>query len=165
MESKLAFDFSTQQAVLRKIAAIDAFQSRWQVEQEEEKAFLKEMQRQTLLESTGSSTRIEGSTLTNNEVESVLKHLKITQLNTRDEQEVVGYYEVLTLILDSFKDIPLSENYIGQLHGLLLRHSAKDQRHRGAYKALSNQVVAGPVGVHAQLVAEPDTPVQPAIAT
>ena len=146
MESKLAFDFSTQQAVLRKIAAIDAFQSRFQVEQEEEKAFLKEMQRQTLLESTGSSTRIEGSTLTNNEVESVLKHLKITQLNTRDEQEVVGYYEVLTLILDSFKDIPLSENYIGQLHGLLLRHSAKDQRHRGAYKALSNQVVAGPVG-------------------
>ena len=146
MESKLAFDFLTQQAVLRKIAAIDAFQSRWQVEQEEEKAFLKEMQRQTMLESTGSSTRIEGSTLTNNEVESVLKSLKITQLNTRDEQEVVGYYEVLSLILDSFKDIPLSENYIGQLHGLLLRHSAKDQRHRGVYKALSNQVVAGAIG-------------------
>ena len=68
--------------------------------------------------------------------------MKITQLKTREQQEVAGYYEVLTLILDTFKDIPLSENYIAQLHGLLLKHSDKDQRHRGAYKALSNQVVA-----------------------
>jgi Fic family protein len=142
MESKLLFDFSTQQAVLRKIATIDAFQSRWKIEQIDEQAFLKEMQRRTMLESTGSSTRIEGSTLTNNEVESLLKQMKVTQLKTRDEQEVAGYYEVLTLVLDTFMDIPLSENYIGQLHGLLLRHSAKDQRHRGTYKALSNQVVA-----------------------
>jgi Fic family protein len=142
MESKLIFDFSTQQTVLRKIAAIDAFQSRWKIEQKDEQAFLKEIQRRTMVESTGSSTRIEGSTLTNNEVESLLKQMKVTQLKTRDEQEVAGYYEVLTLVLDTFKDIPLSENYIGQLHGLLLRYSAKDQRHRGTYKALSNQVMA-----------------------
>ena len=132
----------TQQAILRKIAAIDAFQSRWKIEQIDEQAFLKDMKMQTMVESTGSSTRIEGSTLTNNEVESLLKNMKITQLKTRDEQEVGGYYEVLELVLDQFSGIPLSENYIGQLHGLLLRHSAKDQRHRGAYKALSNQVVA-----------------------
>jgi Fic family protein len=142
MESKLEFDFSIQQIVLRKIAAIDAFQSRWKIEQTDEQAFLKDLKKQTMVESTGSSTRIEGSTLTNQEVETLLKNIKITQLKTREEQEVAGYYEVLTLVLDTFKDIPLSENYIAQLHGLLLRHSDKDQRHRGAYKALSNQVVA-----------------------
>jgi Fic family protein len=146
MESKLIFDFSTQQAVLRKIAAIDTFQSRWKIEQADEQAFLKEMKRLTMVESTGSSTRIEGSTLTNSEVESLLKQMKITQLKTHDEQEVAGYYEVLALVLDSFNDILLSENYIGQLHGLLLRHSEKDQRHRGAYKSLSNQVVAASPG-------------------
>jgi Fic family protein len=142
MESKLQFDFSVQQIVLRKIAAIDAFQSRWKIEQTDEQAFLKDLKKQTMFESTGSSTRIEGSTLTNQEVETLLKNMKVTQLKTRDEQEVAGYYEVLTLVLDAFKDIPLSENYIAQLHGLLLRHSDKDQRHRGTYKSLSNQVVA-----------------------
>ena len=146
MESRLQFDFATQQAILRKIAAIDAFQSRWLVEQTDEKVFLKQMKTEAMLESTGSSTRIEGSTLTNLEVESVLKNMKITQLKTREEQEVVGYYEVLALIMDSFENIPLSENYIKQLHGHLLRHSDKDQRHRGAYKNLSNQVVAASEG-------------------
>ena len=146
MESKLQFDFSTQQTILRKIAAIDAFQSRWKIEQADEQAFLKDLKMQTSIESTGSSTRIEGSTLTNEEIGMLLKNMKITQLKTRDEQEVAGYFEVLTLILETFKEIPLSENYIGQLHGLLLRHSDKDQRHRGSYKALSNQVVASSPG-------------------
>ena len=50
MESKLQFDFSTQQLVLRKIAAIDAFQSRWKVEQTDEKTFLKDLQKQTMVE-------------------------------------------------------------------------------------------------------------------
>jgi Fic family protein len=142
MESRLQFDFATNQSILRKITAIDTFQSRWQIEQADEMQFLKQMKIQAMIESTGSSTRIEGSTLTNNEVESVLKNMKITQLKTRDEQEVVGYYEVLELITEEFSTIPLTENYIKQLHGHLLRHSDKDQRHRGMYKNLSNQVVA-----------------------
>lgn len=142
MESKLQFNFGTQQIILRKIAAIDAFQSRWKVEQADEQVFLRQMKGEAMVESTGSSTRIEGSTLTNPEVESVLKNMKVMQLKSRDEQEVVGYYEVLELILAEYHDIPLTESYIGQLHGILLRHSAKDQRHRGAYKSLSNQVVA-----------------------
>ncbi|MEI6411673.1 MAG: Fic family protein [Bacteroidota bacterium] len=158
MESKLQFDFNTQQSILRKIAAIDAFQSRWKVEQADESSFLRQMRTAAMVESTGSSTRIEGSTLTNPEVESVLKNMKITKLNTREEQEVAGYYEVLELILDSYKDIPLTENYISQLHGLLLRHSAKDQRHKGAYKSLSNQVVASSPGGTQRIVFDTTPP-------
>jgi Fic family protein len=146
MESRLQFDFSTQQNILRKIASIDAFQSRWILEKADEKMFLLQMKSLAMVESTGSSTRIEGSTLTNIEVESVLKNMKITQLKTREEQEVVGYYEVLEIIQENYEEMPLSENYIHQLHGHLLRHSAKDQRHRGAYKNLSNQVVASSPG-------------------
>ena len=60
----------------------------------------------------------------------------------REQQEVVGYYETLQIILDNYQDINLTERYIHQLHGILLKHSGKDQSHKGKYKTLSNQVVA-----------------------
>ncbi len=105
MESRLQFDFATNQSILKKITAIAAFQSRWDIEQTDEILFLKQMKMQAMIESTGSSTRIEGSTLTNNEVESVLKNMKITQLKTRDEQEVVGYYEAKGYLNERQKQI------------------------------------------------------------
>jgi Fic family protein len=80
--------------------------------------------------------------MTDKEVQQLLKNVKITKFKTRDEQEVIGYYEVLELVFDNFSEIKLSENYIKQLHQLLLKHSNKDERHRGGYKNLSNKVVA-----------------------
>ena len=53
-----------------------------------------------------------------------------------------GYSEALDIILDNADAIELSESYILQLHTILLKHSSKDQRHKGAYKNLSNSVVA-----------------------
>jgi Fic family protein len=103
---------------------------------------LKELRRIATIESIGSSTRIEGATMTDEEVQQLLKDVKITEFKTRDEQEVIGYYEVLELIFDNFSEIKLSESYIKQLHQLLLKHSNKDERHRGGYKNLSNKVVA-----------------------
>jgi len=94
------------------------------------------------IESIGSSTRIEGATLTDQEVKDLLKDLKITELKTRDEQEVIGYHEVLELIYSNYSEIKLSENYIKQLHQMLLKYSNKDERHRGTYKFLSNKVMA-----------------------
>ncbi|MDO8835119.1 MAG: Fic family protein, partial [Vicinamibacterales bacterium] len=66
----------------------------------------------------------------------------ITELKTRDEQEVVGYYDVLEIINENFENINISKNYIQQLHQNLLKYSTKDDRHRGTYKNLSNKVVA-----------------------
>ncbi len=43
---------------------------------------------------------------------------------------------------ESHAAIPLTENYIHQLHGILLKHSHKDERHRGSYKKLPNHVEA-----------------------
>ncbi|MEZ4890084.1 MAG: hypothetical protein R2779_05855 [Crocinitomicaceae bacterium] len=59
-----------------------------------------------------------------------MKDVKITKLKTRDEQEVIGYYEVLELIYDNYSDIRLSESYIKQLHQMLLKYSNKDERHK-----------------------------------
>jgi Fic family protein len=75
-------------------------------------------------------------------VEKLLKSIKITRLTTRDEQEVVGYYDSLQTILEHYEGIDITDRYIHQLHGMLLKHSDKDQFHKGRYKTLSNQVVA-----------------------
>ena len=66
-----------------------------------ESIYLKELKQIATIESIGSSTRIEGSTLTDEEVKKLIDTVKITSFKTRDEQEVFGYYEVLNLILES----------------------------------------------------------------
>lgn len=139
---KLNFDFSTNQRVLQLIAYIEGFKGKWNVVENKENRYLKELRKIATIESIGSSTRIEGATLTDKEVQELLNNIKITKLKTRDEQEVIGYYEVLKLIYDNFSDIKFSESYIKQLHQLLLKYSSKDQPHRGTYKNLPNKVVA-----------------------
>ncbi|KQC10057.1 MAG: hypothetical protein APR54_12335, partial [Candidatus Cloacimonas sp. SDB] len=140
--SKLDFDFETNQKIISKISKIDLFKGKWETIAGKESRYLKELKRIATIESIGSSTRIEGVTLNDKEIENLLHNIKVTKFVTRDEQEVVGYYETLNIIFDDFKSIGFSENYISQLHGILLKESDKDQRHRGKYKSLSNKVVA-----------------------
>ena len=145
---KLNFDFSTNQKILNLIAKIDLYKGKWNLIERRENIYLKELRKIATIESIGSSTRIEGGTLTDNEIKELLKDVKITELKTRDQQEVIGYYDTLELIYNNYENIPLTENYIKQLHQNLLKHSDKDTRHRGQYKALSNKVVANyPGGV------------------
>ena len=138
----LDFDFLTNQRVMQLIAAIDEYRGKWNVVEKHENRYLKELRKIATIESIGSSTRIEGATMTDEEIKQLLKDVKITKFETRDEQEVIGYYEVLGLVFDNFSEIRLSESYIKQLHQLLLKHSNKDERHRGGYKNLPNKVVA-----------------------
>lgn len=139
---KLNFDFVTNQRILQLIGYIDGFKGKWNIAEKQENRYLKELRKIATIESIGSSTRIEGATLTDQEVKDLLKDVKITKLKTRDEQEVMGYYEVLELIYDNYSDIKLSESYIKQLQHMLLKYSNKDKRHRGTYKFISNKVVA-----------------------
>ncbi len=142
MEKKFQFNFSTTQAVIKKIGFIDSFKGKWASIQKEESKYLKELKKLATIQSIGSSTRIEGATLTNEEIATLIENLKINKLETRDEQEAIGYYEVLEVILEEFQAIELTESSIFSLHSLLLRFSHKDASHRGRYKMLSNKVVA-----------------------
>ena len=90
----------------------------------------------------GSSTRIEGSKLSDRDVVKLLSNLQIRHFETRDEQEVAGYAEVMELVFQSGEDIHLTENHLRQLHRDLLKYSEKDARHRGEYKTSSNSVAA-----------------------
>lgn len=111
-----------------------------------ESRFLKELRFIATVQSIGSSTRIEGATLSDNEIEKLLKKVKITIYATRDEQEVIGYTETLEFIFENYADVQLTENNIKYLHGMLLKHSTKDKHHKGEYKKLSNKVVANYAG-------------------
>ncbi len=152
MESKLAFSFKTNQLIIKKIAFIDTFKGKWTGLEVKESVYLKELKLIATIESIGSSTRIEGATLTNDEVKNLIDSVKITSFKTRDEQEVFGYYEVLSLILDSFDAIEIKDNHIHHLHKSLLQASSKDENHRGKYKKLSNKVVANYSSGHQKII-------------
>lgn len=124
------------------IAEIDEFKGAWRALGTIAPERLKALRHVATVESIGSSTRIEGSKLTDREVERLLSNLEIGKFSSRDEQEVAGYAETMETIFHAWQDIPLSENHIKQLHRDLLRHSDKDKRHRGAYKTLHNDVGA-----------------------
>lgn len=139
---KINFDFHTNQLILKSISFIDSFRGKWNIVERKENIFLKELRKIATIESIGSSTRIEGAQLTNVEIKKLLENIKITELKSRDEQEVFGYYDVLEIIYESYANISISKNYIQQLHQNLLKYSTKDDRHKGKYKNLSNKVVA-----------------------
>lgn len=92
----------------------------------------------------------------------MLEWLQVDSFRSRDEAEVRGYGKLLELIFESHADIPLTENLLKQLHATLLRHTTNDDRHRGEYKQLPNDVVAkhpdGNVEVAFQTAAPFDTP-------
>ena len=80
--------------------------------------------------------------VSDDEVEKLLSGIGIKSFRTRDEQEVAGYAELMEMIFESFDEITLTENHIRQLHGVLLKYSEKDVRHRGEYKKFPNNVEA-----------------------
>lgn len=149
--------------LLSQIAKIDEFKGTWRALGTLAPDRLAALRRVATVESIGSSTRIEGSKLTDREIERLLSNLQIKSFTTRDEQEVAGYAEVMELVFTSWQDIAFTENHIKQLHQNLLAHSEKDARHRGSYKTMSNSVVAldengAQIGVVFQTATPFDTP-------
>jgi Fic family protein len=127
---------------LAMIAEIDEFKGAWRALGTLAPERLNALRHVATIESIGSSTRIEGSQLSDREVERLLSRLDLKSFATRDEQEVGGYAEVMELLFRSWQDIRFTENHILQLHRDLLAHSVKDERHRGSYKSSPNSVVA-----------------------
>lgn len=145
--------------VLRLIARIDEFKGAWRALGTLAPDRLVALRRVATIESIGSSTRIEGSKLTDREVERLLSNLAIKKFETRDEQEVAGYAELMDLMFRAWEDIPFNENHVKQLHQILLQYSQKDERHRGHYKTSSNNVAAfDENGVQIGIVFETATP-------
>jgi Fic family protein len=123
-----------------KIAKIDELKGRWVGGANFSPQVLGRLKRSVLITSSGASTRIEGAKLSDEEVENLMRNIKVKKFVDRDSQEVKGYYELLENVFNSWRSIKFRENTIKHFHKELLKYVDKDVRHRGEYKKTENRV-------------------------
>lgn len=90
------------------------------------------------VQSTEASNAIEGIVTTSTRIRQLVEE-KTTPKN-RDEQEIAGYRDVLSIIHDSFDAIPITQNYILQLHKILYSHMNNPMA--GRTKGVQNYISA-----------------------
>jgi Fic family protein len=139
---RLNFTLEVNSRIQLLLTEIDNCKGQWVGSKNLSSQFLKRLNQSIIASSTGSSTRIEGSKLEDEEVERLMKEGKFRKIATRDQQEVVGYFEILENVFEEYSKVEFSERAIKEIHSTLLKYSEKDVRHRGGYKLQSNQVVA-----------------------
>ena len=127
--------------VLNKIAKIDHIKGQWKGGLKISPQILGRLRTSVIITSSGASTRIEGSKLSDAEVTRLLRGLKTSLPKNRDEQEVAGYADLLSRIFDNYNNLKLTENSILHFHSILLSFSEKDAFHRGKYKTTDNKVI------------------------
>lgn len=127
---------------LDQLNRIEKFELIWKNHKVRETSSLNQLKTLATIQSIGSSTRIEGSKLSDNQVRTLLENIDITQIEDRDSQEVVGYFNVLDIITEDPTELRITESTIKSLHNVLLKESTKDDWHRGIYKKHSNAVQA-----------------------
>lgn len=98
------------QEILQLISEIDEFKGSWKALGLLAPERLSMLRKVASVESTGSSTRIEGSKLSDRDVEMLLSNLEIKSFETRDEQEVAGYSLVMELIFQSWDEMKITLN-------------------------------------------------------
>ena len=114
-------DINITTEMLGIISQIDEFKGSWNaISRTPEK--LQSLKKVATIESIGSSNRIEGNILSDRQVETILSNIKKQSFSTRDEQEVIGYADLMENIFDNYEVMPFTENYIKQLHKILLSY-------------------------------------------
>ncbi|MDE2311812.1 MAG: Fic family protein [Patescibacteria group bacterium] len=127
-------------SVWAKIAHIEELKGQWITGAQLSPQLLGRLKRWVLITSTGASTRIEGSQLSDEDVEKFIRGMAVQKFAARDRQEVQGYYELLNNVFDAWQSIKFSESTVKHLHNELLKYSEKDARHKGDYKKGENTV-------------------------
>ncbi len=106
------------------------------------------------IQSTEASNAIEGIITTSTRIKQLVEE-KTTPKN-RDEQEIAGYRDVLNIIHESFDAIPISRNYILQLHKILYSHMNNPMG--GRTKSVQNYISANYPDGHVETLFTPLAP-------
>ena len=122
------------------ITQIDHLQGQWIAGAKLSPQILGRLKKSILITSTGASTRIEGSKLSDEDVEKMMKGISVQKFTNRDKQEVKAYYELLENIFNSWRTLRFNEGSIKHLHNELLKYVDKDKKHKGNYKKQENKV-------------------------
>jgi Fic family protein len=123
-----------------KIIQINELKGQWIAGARLSPQVLSRLKRSVLITSTGASTRIEGSRLSDEDIEKLMRGIDIQKFADRDKQEAKGYFELLENVFNSWKSLNFSENVIKHFHKELLKYVKKDELHRGEYKKIENKV-------------------------
>ena len=106
------------------------------------------------VQSTEASNAIEGIVTTNTRIRQLVEE-KTTPRN-REEQEIAGYRDALNIIHESFDAIPLTRNYILQLHKVLYSHMSNPMA--GKTKNVQNYISASYPDGHSEILFTPRAP-------
>ena len=140
MENRFSKRIKLDQEILSQIGKIDQFKGYWKGSLVLSPQILGRLKSWVIITSTGSSTRIEGSKMSDQQIARFLRGLKSKLPENRDEEEVAGYANLLGRIFDSYETMKLTEGWILQFHEMLLHFSKKDSDHKGKYKKTNNAV-------------------------
>lgn len=122
------------------LSKIDQLKGRWIEGAHLHPQILGNLKQSVLITSTGASTRIEGSRMSDSDIEKLMRGIFIQKFRDRDVAEVKGYYELLSQVFDRWKTIQFNESAIKHFHKELLKYVGKDTLHRGEYKTTENKV-------------------------
>lgn len=106
------------------------------------------------IQSTEASNAIEGIVTTNTRIRQLVEEK--TMPKNRNEQEIAGYRDVLSIIHDSYDAIPITRNYILQLHKMLYSHM--NNPIAGRTKAVQNYISATYPDGHVETLFTPLAP-------
>lgn len=90
------------------------------------------------VQSTEASNSIEGIRTTETRLRQIMNER--TTPRNRDEKEIAGYRDALNIIHENFEYIPLTPNFILQLHKILFQHT--DSSFGGSFKDVQNYISA-----------------------
>lgn len=140
--------------LLRLIAAIYKEAGKQELYLKQKPEELEKLVEVAKIQSTEASNAIEGIVTTNTRVRQLVEE-KTTPKN-RNEQEIAGYRDVLSIIHESFDVIPITQNYILQLHKILYSHMENPAA--GRKKAVQNYISATYPDGHTETLFTPLAP-------
>jgi len=159
LQKRLSLPAESVEEIYTLLSRIDAVKQSWEFTEKLKPQAIQRLTQSVIITSTGASNRIEGNQLSDAEVETLYRNLRIQKFRTRDQQEVGGYLESMEFVFSHFTELKITESMILHLHGQMLRHSEKDERHRGGYKFGSNRVEAkDPGGKVLGIIFDPTPP-------
>ena len=112
------------------------------------------------IQSTEASNAIEGIVTTNTRVKQLA--LEKTTPKNRAEEEIAGYRDALNTIHENFDAIPITQNYILQLHKIL--YGQVQNAYAGRTKSVQNYITATYSDGHTETLFTPLSPLETPLA-
>lgn len=140
--------------ILGLIAAIYKYAGKQELYLKQKPNELEKLVEIAKIQSTEASNAIEGIVTTNARIKQLVEEK--TAPRNRDEQEIAGYRDVLSVIHESFDAIPITQNYILQLHKILYSHM--NNPIAGKTKTVQNYISATYPGGHTEVLFTPLEP-------